>query len=142
MKIFIVYFTAFALTACNNNQHTAAESKDSHTIDKKLSNTDHLNEKICYTNYSVKDTVKLELERNENRINGSLRIKLLGKDENKGTFAGVMRGDTLVADYTFMSEGVTSVRQIAFFKRNNTLWRGMEMLKNWMGKWFLRVLVS
>ena len=125
-----MYFAAFALISCNNNQHTTAESKNSHTIDKKLSNTDHLNEKICYTNYSVKDTVKLELERNENRINGSLRIKLLGKNENKGTFSGVLRGDTLVADYTFMSEGVTSVRQIAFLKRNNTLVEGYGDVKN------------
>ena len=134
MKIFIVYFTAFALTACNNNQHSDVANKDSLTVDKKLSDTDHSNAKKCYANYSLKDTVKLELVKNKNIISGTLRFKYFGKDENKGTFAGVVRGDTLVADYTFMSEGVTSVRQIAFLKRNNTLVEGYGDVEEKNGK--------
>lgn len=122
--MFIVYFAVFALTACNSNPRTIAENSDSLNAGTKVTDTSHLNEKSCYQHYSAKDTVKLELVKNENIISGTLRFKRFGKDENKGTFAGVMRGDTLVADYTFMSEGVTSVRQIAFLKRNNTLVEG------------------
>ena len=123
MKMFIVYLAAFAFTGCINQQPGSA-NKDSHTVDKKLSDTNYSNEKNCYANYSLKDTVKLELVKNENIISGTLSFKYFGKDENIGTFAGVMRGDTLVADYTFMSEGVTSVRQIAFIKLDNTLVEG------------------
>ena len=124
MKIFIVYFAVLALTACNSNPRTIAKNSDSLDAGAKANNTSRVNEKSCYQHYSVKDTVKLKLVKNENIISGTLRFKYFGKDENKGTFAGVIRGDTLVADYTFMSEGVTSVRQIAFLKRNNTLMEG------------------
>jgi hypothetical protein len=36
------------------------------------------------------------------------------KDQSRGTFDGLMKGDTLIADYTFQSEGTTSVRQIVY----------------------------
>ena len=35
-----------------------------------------------------------------------------------------MRGDTLVADYTFNSEGIESVRQVAFLKKGDQLLEG------------------
>ena len=41
-----------------------------------------------------------------------------GKDRNAGTLTGQMRGDTLLADYTFRSEGVESVRQVAFLTQD------------------------
>ena len=138
MKSSIVYFAAIVLTACNTNPRTSTENSDSLNAVTKATDTSHLNEKSCYQHYSAKDTVKLELVKNENIISGTLRFKRFGKDENKGTFAGVMRGDTLVADYTFMSEGVTSVRQIAFLKRNNTLVEGYGDVEEKNGKMVLK----
>jgi hypothetical protein len=35
-----------------------------------------------------------------------------------------MKGDTLVADYTFMSEGVSSVREVVFLQKDGTLIEG------------------
>ena len=35
-----------------------------------------------------------------------------------------MKGDILVADYTFMSEGVQSVRQVAFRQQGNSFIEG------------------
>ena len=124
MKIFIPLLTAFIFTACNANMATVAENKDSLTDVKKISEAKSLSEKHCYENYSEKDSVKLELITNENNATGTLQIKLFNKDGNKGTFIGKMRGDTLIADYIFMSEGTRSIRQIAYLKRNKTLIEG------------------
>ena len=41
-----------------------------------------------------------------------------------GTIQGTMRGDILVADYTFNSEGTKSVRQVAFKKVGTTYVEG------------------
>ncbi len=41
------------------------------------------------------------------------------KDKSKGTIKGQLKSDTLFADYTFMSEGVESVREVVFIKIAN-----------------------
>ena len=124
MKTLIPLLTAFILTACNSNMTNVAENKDSLPIVKKAPETHPLSEKHCYENYANKDTVKLQVMTYENKVTGTLQIKLFNKDENKGTFIGKMRGDTLIADYIFMSEGIRSIRQIAYLKRNKTLIEG------------------
>ncbi|MNY65786.1 hypothetical protein D3C86_2031100 [compost metagenome] len=35
-----------------------------------------------------------------------------------------MKGDTLVGDYTFISEGVSSVREVVFLQKDGTLIEG------------------
>lgn len=134
MKIFIPLYTAFIFTACNSNRTTIAENKDSLAVVKKITEATSMNEKHCYENYANKDTVKLQLITNENKVTGSLQIKLFNKDENKGTFIGKMRGDTLIADYIFMSEGTRSIRQIAYLKRNKTLIEGYGNVEGKDGK--------
>lgn len=57
-------------------------------------------------------------------ITGTLEYVLDGKDRNVGTIKGVVRDNLLVADYTFMSEGIRSVRQIAFKKQDSTYIEG------------------
>ena len=134
MKILIPFFTVFIFSACNNNNNTVEENKDSISGGIKNIDTQRKNEKHCYENYSEKDSVKLELITNENKVTGILQIKLFNKDENKGTFTGKMRGDTLIADYIFMSEGTRSVRQVAYLKRNKTLIEGYGNVEEKNGK--------
>jgi hypothetical protein len=57
-------------------------------------------------------------------VNGKLSYNLTGKDKNEGTIVGNMKGDTLIADYTFMSEGVSSQREVAFLKREGIFIEG------------------
>ena len=73
------------------------------------------------------DSSNVELSFNVNshqEVNGKLTYKLYQKDKNEGTLIGNMKGDTLIADYTFMSEGTSSVREVAFLKRENTFIEG------------------
>ena len=50
--------------------------------------------------------------------------KLSAKDKNTGTIQGNIKDDLLVAKYTFMSEGVESVREVAFKLKGNTFTEG------------------
>lgn len=73
------------------------------------------------------DSSNVELSFNVNshqEVNGKLSYKLYGKDKNEGTLIGNIKGDTLIADYTFMSEGVSSVREVAFLQKDGTYIEG------------------
>lgn len=45
-----------------------------------------------------------------------------------------MKGDTLIVDYTFDSEGSESVREVVFLKRNNQLIEGFGDVEEKDGK--------
>lgn len=49
-------------------------------------------------------------------ITGELAYNFYQKDKNAGTIHGNMKNDILLAYYTFRSEGVESIRQVAFKK--------------------------
>ena len=134
VKVLVVSLTLLVFTACNSNRNTTSDNTDSLLPDKSLSDNNQTNEKLCYANYSSKDSMKLQLVNKDNTVTGSFNTKIFGKDENKGTFTGLMKGDTLIADYSFLSEGVLSVRQIAFVKRNNTLTEGYGDVEEKGGK--------
>jgi hypothetical protein len=57
-------------------------------------------------------------------INGTLVYNYFEKDKNKGTLQGRMKGELLIADYTFASEGVESVRQVVFKQHGDTFTEG------------------
>jgi hypothetical protein len=78
----------------------------------------------CYAYISGNDTIKLKLEKFPNVVTGTLAYLFYERDKSKGTIDGVMRGDTLVADYTFMSEGTSSVRQVVFMVKDSTVTEG------------------
>lgn len=80
--------------------------------------------KQCYTYFSTKDTITVILNGPDSALTGSMVYAISGKDKNLGTLKGKMSGDTLFADYTFQSEGVTSVRELAFIKKEGKLLEG------------------
>ena len=89
----------------------------------------------CYIGILKKDTVLMSLKIKGNQVSsGELSYKFFEKDKNEGTFIGEMKGDTLFGDYTFMSEGVSSVRQIAFLKKGNTYTEGYGDIQESNGK--------
>lgn len=78
----------------------------------------------CYQYASQGDTVTLNLVHIGDTYTGSLFYLFKEKDRNAGTFKATLRGDVLVADYTFNSEGTKSIRQVAFKKVGNTYVEG------------------
>jgi hypothetical protein len=72
----------------------------------------------CYAYRTETDTVRLTLQITQPTVTGQLAYRYFEKDRNTGTISGTMHGDTLLADYTFQSEGTTSVREVAFLRRD------------------------
>lgn len=81
--------------------------------------------KECYLAVIKKDTISLNLTIKDSSLEqGELNYNFFEKDKNQGTLAGTFKGDTLFADYTFMSEGKSSVREVVFLKKGNIFIEG------------------
>ena len=93
----------FILISCNSPEKMP---------DEKTGNT--IAGKHCYTYTGNRDTIFLNINYQKDSVTGELIYQLYQKDKNKGTIAGTIKNGLLIADYSFMSEGVISVRQVAF----------------------------
>lgn len=79
----------------------------------------------CYAWRSNGSIIEMSFNVNSHQeVNGKLSYNLVGKDKNEGTLIGNMKGDTLIADYTFTSEGVSSVREVAFLQKDGAFIEG------------------
>lgn len=92
------------------------------------------NEEECYSYVTPKDTVYLHVSRKNRSITGDLTYKLYEKDSNQGSLDGRIKGDTLVAEYTFNSEGRSSVREVIFLKKGDTYIEGFGPVNDKEGK--------
>ena len=121
MKKSILLFAAIALcfTACQNK---GPEQK----IDSlaKATDTGAVKTTACYAYIKNRDTVLLSFNTAGHTIAGSLSNNLFEKDKNSGTIAGLVKGDTIIADYTSTGEGMTSVIQVAFLRKGDQLLEG------------------
>ena len=88
----------------------------------------------CYAHTSATDTIRLTLQTTQPTVTGQLTYHYYEKDRNQGTISGTMHGDTLLADYTFQSEGTTSVRQVAFVRRGSGFIEGYGDIAERNGK--------
>lgn len=89
----------------------------------------------CYKGILKEDTIAMTLVIKDNEItDGALSYHLFEKDKNEGTLKGEIKGDTLFADYTFMSEGTQSVREVAFLKEGGSYIEGYGDMKEAAGK--------
>src|SRR4051812_44424761 len=107
-KVFIVLFIIGSLVACNSN------SNNHKTADVKPANDSTAVVPQYYAYMLNKDTIRLNITVTGNTFTGLMLYQLKEKDRNDGTLSGTIHGDTLIADYSFSSEGMLSVRQVAF----------------------------
>ncbi|MBA3649701.1 MAG: hypothetical protein H0W62_14355 [Chitinophagales bacterium] len=131
MKINILAAAAIAglVVSCNSNPTKTADVENTDVEKKATDNEMHQ----CYAD-TTKDKVFLNLNIKDNNVTGSLDYQIAGKDQNKGSLQGEMKGDTLIADYNFMSEGTQSTRQVIFLKKGNTLVEGYGDVEEKNGK--------
>ena len=116
---------SFIFAACNNQQPT-------NTVTEPLKK---MNEPAtCYAYTKDNNNVQMQITIVDNLATGNLLYEYFEKDKNLGTFSGEMKGDTLIAAYTFLSEGKTSVREIAFLKINNEWIEGYGAMEELSGK--------
>ena len=126
IRLLTLGLSGILIISCKNNENQ--DTKDSETLVEAQQQYEEEEEEIpvmmCYLYASETDTISLNIEKLDKNISGSLIYMLKEKDINRGEISGEMKGDTLFADYEFMSEGKTSVRQVMFLQKENQLVEG------------------
>ncbi len=137
MKKSILFFAAIAtitFSSCKNE----TKKDDSEVMapeETDIMESDVNSPEIaCYRYVSKKVTVLLQMEKMNDEVAGTLSYSYFEKDKNDGTFEGKMVGDTLLADYTFGSEGSVSVRELMFVKKGNKLVEGFGEMEEVSGE--------
>ena len=88
---------------------------------------------LCFAYYSKKDTAFMHININNNVVTGTLEYAIFEKDANDGKIKGTVQGDTLLAQYTFNSEGVESTREVAFLKKGDDWQEGFGDVEDKQG---------
>ena len=78
----------------------------------------------CFVYTKNRDTGTLKLLRSGSNLSGELSYSLDEKDRNNGSIKGIVKGDTIIADYNFNSEGANSTRQVVWIKKDGKLIEG------------------
>lgn len=125
--------------ACNNPETTSETTTTTETTtdvkaEENATPAPSASGETCYGSKTGNSTVEMALTVNDGSVAGTLNYLPEAKDKNTGTIRGKMRGDTLLADYTFMSEGVESVREVIFLKTADGYKEGYGPVKDQKGK--------
>ena len=132
---FLILFLAAIITAsCNNEPKKSTETTTAEDTAKPVENKIMIPASSCYSSTTGKDTLTLKVEVFPNVVTGKLSYKFYEKDSNKGEFDGHLYGDTLLADYKFMSEGKLSTRQVIFLIKDNIATEGYGNMEEKNGK--------
>jgi len=116
-KIFYLLFTLLIFVGCQKQKQRKTT--------ENAQTTASIVAQECYRGIMKKDTILMTLHLKGNEVTaGTLRYQFFEKDSNEGEISGQLKGDTLFATYTFMSEGAASVRDVAFLKKGNTYIEG------------------
>jgi len=118
MKNRLLFATLF-FAACGNNQ-TTSQSTDTATA---TAPQDTL-VTSCYSMVQNGDSAQLQLQTSGTVVKGNLAYHRNEKDNNNGSLEGIIRDSLIIADYTFQSEGKTSIRQVVFKMQADTLLEG------------------
>jgi hypothetical protein len=118
MKAIIIISLLSLLASCNSPEKETEKSSSEQPDAKDTTITN------CYRYANKKDTVSLQLNKVGKSVTGTLVYDFNEKDKNTGTIEGVIKDNLLVAEYTFMSEGMVSTRQVAFKIEGNSLIEG------------------
>ena len=127
----LLIFTTGIFMACQNNQSTQHVEETTNSTPTT---------QTCYAYTNNRDTASLTLISTGPIVTGELNYQNFEKDSNTGMLKGEMRGDTLVADYTFNSEGMQSIRQVAFLSKNGELLEGFGDVIEKDGKMVFKTL--
>jgi hypothetical protein len=114
-------------TNTGNNENDSATNVHAGAVDTIARSSIAL-QSGCFEMIRKRDTATLSLQIQDTIISGQLNYRWAEKDHNTGTIKGVVRDSLLIADYTFESEGLTSVREVVFKLRGDTILQGFGEL--------------
>jgi len=114
----LLVLAIFVTAACNGPKEDSPI--DAHFSPDSVARAEILEE--CFQFVKGQDTIRLRIQPEEVNVTGELAYLFFEKDKSIGTIEGTLRHPLLVAEYTFLSEGDTSTRQVVF-KRFREGWK-------------------
>ena len=114
----LLFLLSLSVFSCNHTSNQSSESDTTEEIKAMIP------AQTCYVGAIGRDSIFLKTEQFPNVVTGTLEYKNYEKDRSRGEIDGIMHGDTLVADYTFTSEGKSSVAQVVFLLQGDTAVEG------------------
>jgi len=136
MKNILFFAGMLLLIACGNTDNSASttgETTHANTNDTIVT-TAPIVLTGCYQMTMRRDSGWLNITVNDTVVTGDLNYNLYEKDKNTGIIKGVVRDNMIYADYTFQSEGTTSVREVIFKISDDTLIQAFGDLTEKNGK--------
>lgn len=100
---------AAVVTSCSQSGSQANKNTDSLKTDVTSGHGD-----ACFLKSTGKDSVMLQVHIQDTSISGNLSYRYFEKDKNTGTISGSIHNNIIHAQYTFMSEGMQSIRPVVF----------------------------
>lgn len=119
-RVFLL--AAIFLAACNNNQQSGSPAGTTDTLAAEGVEVADSTLSGCYSMTTEKDTASFQLQVKDGHASGTLSYNLQEKDRNDGSFEGEIQGGILRGWYLFRSEGLMSVREIAWKINGTALW--------------------
>ena len=110
------------LGACNDDAKTSAATKEGDSVNTPSATITDTVPAGCYLQAMGRDTASLQITTRGNQVNGSLSYRIFEKDRNDGTIQADQSGDVIRGWYLFKSEGVVSVREVAWKINGEELW--------------------
>ena len=125
----VVLMILFTVAACQDHPSNGQKQAEENAV-----NQNTISGEFCYGQSKKRNTILLHIIQEGKVVSGDLIYKLPEKDKNSGIIKGEMHGDTLFANYEFMSEGVISDREVAFLKTHDGMVEGYGEMKDENGK--------
>lgn len=110
---------AASCTSDNTKKVTGDSSAKVIAVDTTFTSANPKKSSNCYVYTKNRDTASLRLNIDGEELTGELNYKLFEKDNNKGKITGELKGDTIIAEYIFDSEGMRSVREVVFVQKED-----------------------
>lgn len=106
----MVVLAVFAFAACKGPKEDSPI--DAHFSPDSVAKAEIMED--CFQFVKGKDTIRLRIQPEEINVTGELAYLFFEKDKSWGTIEGTLEDSLLIAEYTFLSEGDTSTRQVVF----------------------------
>jgi hypothetical protein len=132
--LLVLFFVTFLLSCGEETKQTEESTSSTDTAKSVPDMKAQIPDMFCYSYTKGRDTVKLKVEKFPNVVTGALVYDFFQKDGSRGEIDGVLRGDTLVAEYRFLSEGQSSIRQVVFLIKDSSAIEGYGDLEEKDGK--------
>lgn len=134
----LIAFLFIVVAACNNPVKDTEVTQDTIPAQPAVPNNITLPGEMCFQYIVQRDTVTMQLFIHDSAVNGNLVYNMYEKDDNRGTFKGILKEEIIKAEYSYMSEGTTSVREVMFKLKDNILTEGYGDMEEVAGKFIFK----